>query len=158
MIMNSPAHGYPAPPAEAAIVRLAREAQGISPETAAERTPIRLGGMRWRQIERGYERLTPFKDAVAPDRTLAHMAHTVGVSPERLAEVGREGAAEILREILRQEEILRRDEEDAHHPYADLTDEHERAIYEMDDLSEERKRTIIDILRAGREADRRRHA
>lgn len=104
--VSSPASEPPAPPPEAALLRLAREAAGLSPETAAARAKVQLGGSRWRQIEAGYRgRSSPPVPVVAPDRTLAHMAHAVGISPQRLAEVNREGAAEILREIERSSEI-----------------------------------------------------
>lgn len=93
----------PAPPPEAEIIRVARLARGISPETAAERTPVRLGGGRWRHIEQGYTRREPFTPTSAPAKTLAHMANVVGVEPEQLDGAGRADAAEILREIKRQE-------------------------------------------------------
>lgn len=90
-------------PPEALLIRLARQAKGLSPETAAALLPIRLSGNRWRQIEKGYERRVPFKGVRAPDSTLAHMAHVVNISPERLREAGRPEAADILQEILRSE-------------------------------------------------------
>jgi len=91
--------GPPKPPPEADLIRLARQARGLSPEEAAERTPVRIGGFRWRQIENGYKGKAGASPPVkAPDKTLAHMAHTVGVTSARLAE-HRPGAAEILREI-----------------------------------------------------------
>lgn len=93
----------PAPPPEAEVIRVARLARGLSPEVAAERTPVRLGGGRWRHIEQGYTRRTPFTPTTAPAKTLAHMANVVGVDPEQLEGAGREDAAEILREIRRQE-------------------------------------------------------
>ncbi|MFD6421742.1 hypothetical protein [Streptomyces sp. NPDC060198] len=46
----------------------------------------------------------PFTPTVAPAKTLAHMAHVVGVHPEQLDTAGRGDAAEILREIKRQED------------------------------------------------------
>lgn len=91
------------PPPEGVLIRLARQARGLSPEAAAELTPVQIKGGRWRQIESGYERKDPPKRAYAPPLTLAHMAHTVGVAPDRLEEAGRADAAEILREILRKE-------------------------------------------------------
>nr|WP_274031444.1 helix-turn-helix domain-containing protein [Streptomyces sp. MMBL 11-1] len=93
----------PAPPPEAEVIRVARLARGLSPEAAAERTPVRLGGGRWRHIEQGYTRRVPFTPTTAPAKTLAHMANVVGVDPEQLEGAGREDAAEILREIRRQE-------------------------------------------------------
>lgn len=94
--MNSPAQP---PPPEAALIRLAREAAGLSPETAAARMiASAIGGSRWRQIEAGYRGDSGKKvEAKAP--TLAHMALAVGVTAERLAEVGREDAAAILEEV-----------------------------------------------------------
>lgn len=94
--------GEPQPPPEAVLIRLARQARGLSPEDAAALTPIRLRGGRWRQIEKGYERKVPPKPVRAPDLTLAHMARAVGLTPERLTEAGRAEAAEILREILQE--------------------------------------------------------
>lgn len=123
-------------------------ARGLSPEKAAELTPIRLGGARWRHIERGYEPKKPPRPVRAPDKTLAHMAHVVGVSPERLTEVRREVAAEILREILRQEA-----ESDREPVYADLSDRLESAVWEMD-LSLEDRKTLIDLLRQKRAQER----
>ena len=73
----------------------------MSPEVAADLTPIQIKGGRWRQIESGYDRKSPPKRSFAPALTLAHMAHTVGVTPDRLKEAGRTDAADILREILR---------------------------------------------------------
>lgn len=91
------------PPPEGVLIKLARQARGLTPEAAAELTPIQIKGGRWRQIESGYERKNPPKRAYAPDLTLAHMAHAVGVMPERLEEARRPEAADILREILRKE-------------------------------------------------------
>ncbi|WND34025.1 hypothetical protein RI578_06815 [Streptomyces sp. BB1-1-1] len=91
------------PPGHGALIRLAREAQGISPETAAARMPFKFSGASWRQVEAGYRgagaKRTPVPGKPA---TVANMAHTVGVSAERLEQYNSE-AAEILREIERQE-------------------------------------------------------
>lgn len=105
--MSTSASGSPpTPPAEAGLIRLAREAKGLSPETAAARAQVQLGGSRWRQIEAGFRRDSD-KRVEAPARTLAHMAHVVGVSPERLDDAGRGDAATILREIEAQEAAVR---------------------------------------------------
>lgn len=131
----------PPPPPEASLIRVARQARGLSPERAAVLTRIRLGGSRWREIERGYKGRDTGKFVRAPSLTLAHMAQVVGVSPERLDEAGRRDAADILREIQRQEA-----EQEAQ-PYADLSDRLERAIWEIPGLAEEDKIMIIDALR-----------
>ena len=88
----------PVPRPEASLIRLAREAAGLSPEKAAKRMDIPFSGSRWRQIEAGY-RSDSDKAVIAKAPTLAHMAHAVGVSATRLANSGREDAAEILHEI-----------------------------------------------------------
>ncbi|WP_262059741.1 helix-turn-helix domain-containing protein [Streptomyces sp. STR69] len=99
--MSSPASAQPSPPAEAALIRLAREAAGLSPESAAARMAMRFGGSRWRQIERGY-RTDTGKGVEAPAPTLAQMARAVGLTAARLEGV-RPDAAKILREIELQE-------------------------------------------------------
>ncbi|WP_137991205.1 helix-turn-helix domain-containing protein [Streptomyces vilmorinianum] len=90
----------PTPPPETSLLRLAREAAGLSPESAAARMSVKFSGSRWRQIEAGY-RKDSSTQVVAPAPTLAQMAHTVGISSSRLANAGREDAAAILREIER---------------------------------------------------------
>ncbi|MFK0172677.1 hypothetical protein ACIQU5_28160 [Streptomyces sp. NPDC090306] len=97
-----PAPATPPPPDEAVLIRLAREAAGLSPERAAALTDGKVGGARWRQIERGH-RGDIDKPVIGPDATVAQMARAVGITPERLAEAGRERAAEILAEIQRSE-------------------------------------------------------
>jgi hypothetical protein len=94
--MGAPA--TPPPPAEATLIRLVREAAGLSPEAAGAR--ISLSGSRWRQIERGW-RGDSNTQVTAPDATLAQMCHTLGIDADRLAETGRTGAVEILRELER---------------------------------------------------------
>jgi hypothetical protein len=86
------------PPPEATLIRLVREASGLSPETAAARMETRFSGSRWRQIERGWrgDSGTP---VIAPDVTLAQMCFTLGITADRLAETGREKAVGILREM-----------------------------------------------------------
>lgn len=82
-------------PPESVLIRRARSAQGLSPERIVKRlTRISMSGRNWRQIEDGRN---------VPDETLAHMARAVGLTPERLEEVGRPEAAAILREINRME-------------------------------------------------------
>jgi transcriptional regulator with XRE-family HTH domain len=91
------------PPGHGALIRLAREAKGWSPETAAARMPYKFSGSSWRNIEAGY-RGAGAKRIAVPGKaaTVAAMARTVGVTADRLAEHNSE-AAEILREMERQE-------------------------------------------------------
>jgi hypothetical protein len=97
-VMGAPA--TPPPPAEATLIRLVREAAGLSPEAAAARMEVKFSGSRWRQIERGWRKDSD-TPVVAPDTTLAQMAWTLGISSDRLAETGRQTAVEILREMER---------------------------------------------------------
>ncbi|MFF0139755.1 helix-turn-helix domain-containing protein [Streptomyces sp. NPDC005227] len=94
--------GAPAtpPPPEATLIRLAREASGLSPEAAAARMEIKFSGSRWRQIEKGYRRDSD-SQVIAPHATLAHMAWILGINSERLAETGRDDAVAILQELER---------------------------------------------------------
>lgn len=124
----APEHGPPKPPPEADLIRLARQARGLSPEEAAERTPVRIKGFRWRQIEKGWKGQPGASDRVkAPDKTLAHMAHTVGLTSARLAEHRPEAAA-ILREIELQQ-VERSDP--LPDPLARLSPDRQRIIMDM---------------------------
>lgn len=91
------------PPArpEGALIRLARQAAGLSIPDA-----VRLSGVskaRWSTVESGWEsRNKVIRPVKAKPDTLARMARAVGISPERLEFEGeRADAAVILREILR---------------------------------------------------------
>lgn len=93
----------PAPP-EAVLIRLAREAAGIRVAEASKRAGVSVA--RWSQIESGSEiRHGTVSPVTGRAGTIARMAAEVGVSPERLETKGRRpDAAEILREINRQQE------------------------------------------------------
>ncbi|MGC5034144.1 hypothetical protein ACPXCS_06055 [Streptomyces sp. DT190] len=140
--MPAPSDGAHEAPPEAVLIRIARQARGLSPEAAAKLVPIRLGGSRWREIEKGYKGADR-QEVIGPDLTVAHMARVVGVAPDRLQEVGRAEAAKILEEILRQESEA---EEAGERPYANMTDRLERTAWEMP-LSVEHRRLIVDMLR-----------
>jgi transcriptional regulator with XRE-family HTH domain len=90
----------PTPPPEAVLIRLVREAAGLKLPAVA-----RLAGIskaRWSQIETGYEtRAGSYRQVKGRAVTVAHMAHAIGLAPERLATEGnRPDAAAVLREIL----------------------------------------------------------
>jgi hypothetical protein len=88
------------PTPEAVLIRRAREAVGLSPETAAKRCDTRMSGRRWRQIEAG-EESKGGKPAPVGNSRLAHMAYAVGIASDELRAVGREEAGEILARIER---------------------------------------------------------
>jgi len=92
------------PPGHGALIKLAREAQGISPETAAARMPFKFSGSSWRHVEAGYRGAGAKRvDVPGKPSTVAAMARTVGVSAERMQEHN-PAAAEILREMERQQD------------------------------------------------------
>ena len=125
-------------PPEGALIRLARKARGLSVKEAAKLVPIRLGESRWYHLESGTE--GKGKRVIAPPETLAHMAHVVGVSPERLESAGRDDAAEILREILRQSA-------DAAHTPAEVSDVHlERLLRLWPRTQEWQRRLVLGVL------------
>jgi hypothetical protein len=98
----------PAPP-EAEVIRLARNATGMSAQSAAEATKAHgargVSATYWRDVERGHGGRRGQQVAVkASDRALAAMARVVGVTPDQLTGSGREGAARVLEEILRRED------------------------------------------------------
>jgi hypothetical protein len=90
----------PDPPREAVLIRLAREAAGMTAPEAAKEAAI--SAARWSQIEDGYEirrgRAYPVR---GQDDEIAPMAAATGLAPHRLDQAGRAGAADVLREILR---------------------------------------------------------
>jgi hypothetical protein len=96
MEMEDQEHG---PPAYGTLIKIAREAEGISPETAAARMPHKFSGSSWRQIEAGWRGTGDNRKRV-PGRasTVAAMARTVGITSDRLSEHHPE-AAVILREM-----------------------------------------------------------
>lgn len=127
--------GTPEPPPEAVLIRRARQARGLTRAEAAERSSV-VKASRWGQIENGYVMKAGVPVPTKPgDMQLAHMARVVGLSPERLDEVGRRDAAEILREILEQDRV-----------YADMSDRLERTAWEMP-IDVEQRKLIIDMLR-----------
>jgi transcriptional regulator with XRE-family HTH domain len=100
----------PSPPPEAALIRLARKAAGLTVSEAARRAGASMARgistSRWSQVENGYEVRAggEARRVEAEAGMLAHMAHAVGLTPERLESEGlRPDAAGILREMLRGE-------------------------------------------------------
>lgn len=144
----------PAPPPEARLIRLVREAAGIKTPDAAR--AARISKARWSQIENGYETRGGDVRAVrATAGTLAHMAAAVGLAPDRLeTEAGRTDAAEVLREIQRATP-----EPPASEPprYADPR---EQRIMDLDGFTDEEKRGMIAWVRTVRamNEDQRRRA
>ena len=97
----------PVPP-EAAVIRLARLALGMTAESAAAASRAHgSGGVSaayWRDVERGQGgRRGQRVPTRASARALAAMARTVGVTPAELTGAGREDAARVLEEARRRE-------------------------------------------------------
>lgn len=115
----------PAPPPEAVLIRLVREASGISVADAAKAAGISKA--RWSQVESGSEtRLGRYRPVTGSRMLIAHMAAAVGADPERLAATGPRGAeaAQVLAEIVRQREAGQHHlAEDGRPLYADPEDQ-----------------------------------
>ena len=113
----------PPPPAEARLIRLAREATGMTAGEAAKSTNGLVSAVYWRDVERGHgTRRGERVPTRASARLLAHMARAVRVSPERLEGEGeRPDAAGVLREMLREDPSPRPpfDEDDEGEPQGD---------------------------------------
>jgi hypothetical protein len=99
----------PAPP-EAKVIKLAREAAGLTIQAASEKSrhldPEGKGvsPVYWGSVERGTGGRRGQKvPARASAMKLALMGRTTGVEPRHLAEAGRPDAARVLDEILRRE-------------------------------------------------------
>lgn len=108
----------PAPP-EATLIRTARKAAGLSIEAAAEQAGA-LSFVRWSQIENGYESRGGQRRPIrGTDTHIAHMAHVVGISPERLEHAGRPDAAVVLREIILQEQLAAERDEESGYVYGE---------------------------------------
>lgn len=74
----------------AQVLRRAREARGLTQREAADMAGLTL--QTWGQVERGADR--------GKDETVASMAQVVGVTPDQLENVRRNGAADRLRRQL----------------------------------------------------------
>jgi hypothetical protein len=93
----------PEQPPEGRLLADAAERHSLSVREAARRAGLSYG--RWRQITSGYQNVSPGSYAAvrAPARTLARMAHVVGITPGELTAAGREDAASALEEIRQRE-------------------------------------------------------
>lgn len=140
-----------APPAEAQLIRRAREARGLSPEEAAKRLLMSMTGRRWRQLEKGIDSGTGKATAMS-DPVLAHMAYAVGVSADQLVGIGKDEASAILQEILRQQAAAPDPAEVAAEipPYVNLDDLEpwERQIWQrVTLLADEEKELGIEFIK-----------
>ena len=136
------------PPPEAIVIKRARQARKMSPEDAAPLTGI-IRSRRWRQIEAGHASGRAIR---GDDDVVAHMAAVVGVAPGQLTEAGRGEAAEVLREILRQQNGGR--------PEDHAPDDPRRAIETRPGLTDRDRAialAVYDALRAAAEQDARAH-
>jgi len=140
----------PTAPPEAEVIRLARNATGISAQSAAEATKAHsrkgVSATYWRDVERGYGGRRGERVPVrASDQALAAMARVVGVAPSQLTEAGREGAATVLREIQRRESDRDQDVYDL--VARTLTDPLEKMVWETTSVSQADRLRTINALR-----------
>ena len=138
----------PEPPPEAVLISRARKARGLTVADAAAKTRI-IKASRWGQIENGYFMKGGRAVATsAGEMQLAHMAFVVGVSPQRLDEVGRSDAAEILREMGQQKGGDERpaEPEPASSATADLPEDPDERLAELIRRGEELFAEIREVL------------
>lgn len=137
------------------MIRTAREAARprLSVRAAAERAGI--SPENWGNVERGYQlHRGGYRAAPGSPSTVAHMAHAVGLSPERLSEAGNSEAAEILTEILRRESEAAGDR--ARPLFADPS---LQQVWESaEGLPDDARMGVVEIVRQIRAADQRRAA
>lgn len=89
----------PEPPPEGELIAAALKRAGLSTRAAAKRAG--MSDNRWHQIVKGFQTVSAGVHAPVrgPAETVARMAQVVGVTPEQLAEAGRDDAAEALRTL-----------------------------------------------------------
>ena len=87
----------PAQPPEGKLIADALERSGMSIRQASKRAGLSYG--RWRQITSGVQNVSPGEWArvTGPAATVARMARVVNLTPDQLAEAGREDVAEAMR-------------------------------------------------------------
>ncbi len=84
------------------MIRLAREARTPRLSVRAAAKLANMSPENWGHVERGYQlHRGQHRPVTGTPSTVAHMAHVVGVSPDRLRAAGNAAAAQILAEMLR---------------------------------------------------------
>lgn len=143
----------PDPTPEGALIARAVRQRHISARKIAPAAGITEA--RWRQIVNGYQSVGgQYIRVVAPAATLAKMARAVGITSDQLTDVGREDAAAVLADDLR----------DGSDSYTDpetgetYTDADEQALWDLNGLSMDTRRELIYYLRTKRAAQRHRPA
>lgn len=132
----------PEPPPEAALIRRVRKAKRVSIPVAAQAAGI--SPARLSQIENGYETKKGgvYIPVIAPAGTLAHIWAALEIAPERLEEVGRADAMEILAEI--------RTEQVTQTPPVAAVESWRQRIQEIAELTETERRAVITLVEAMR--------
>lgn len=109
------ADGKPQATAWGRMIRIAREAAIPRLSVPAAARKAKISKETWGNVERGYQLdRNGYRPVAGTPSTVAHMAHVVGLTADRLTEAGNPEAAEILAEI-------RRDEPERPSGYADPT-------------------------------------
>ena len=167
----------PAQPPEGVLLQRALIRARLSARAAADKAGISEG--RWRQIVNGYQSARGSHIPVtAPAATLAHMARALNVTPQELSTAGREDAADVLQDLITnsgpymvthtggastithttsQNGVARTDTLEAEPSQAPAvrysdTDDPALAKVMRSDLSDDKKRKLVRLLIAEREA------
>src|SRR5262245_17378587 len=110
----------PDPLPEGRLISIAQKRARLSGREAARRAQLSEG--RWRQITNGYVTHSAgvYLTVKGPAATVARMAHVVGLTPQQLAEAGREDAAEELTQLIDAGAAANHGEDDLDRRIADL--------------------------------------
>lgn len=96
----------PTPTAEGVLIRRARQRYRPKISMAEVAAKASISVENWGHIERGYQSMgrdQPPRAVIPPADTLAHMANAVSISPDELTAIGREDAADALRDLQQRE-------------------------------------------------------
>lgn len=155
--MGEQDHG---PPGYGALIKVAREARGMSPETAAGHMPYKFSGSSWRQIEAGYRGSGANRKPVpGKASTVAAMARTVGITADRL-QGHHPDAAAILKEMEHQEAQQREAQRNAMPEALRSAPPHVRRMIEaaLEDVDPEDRADVLREMAADYEAVMRQRA
>ncbi len=135
----------PGPTPEGELIAFYLRRSGLSVREAARRTGISEGW--WRQIQKGYQSLSGggYGPVKGPPETLAKMALTLGVPPQRLTDIGRPDAATALNRLTGESAVT--DESMIEPKYAEPW---KRRIWEIVELTEMERRIAIASVEAFR--------
>ncbi|MGC4886770.1 hypothetical protein [Micromonospora sp. DT227] len=139
----------PAPQPEGALIFRAMERRNLTARAAANQVGMSEG--RVRQLINGYQALGSQQFRVVKGKAIrvAQLAKLAGVTPEQLTDVGREDAAEVLRDLMSEDAATQVQQDQP------VNEDELRAIRDNDELPQHLRQwasTLLDQLHAIRAA------